>query len=47
MLALIMGGLALLLIGAIAVTDATASTVLMILGGCVSLGGMAGGPSPT
>ena len=43
MLALIMGGLALLLIGAIAVTDATASTVLMILGGCVSLGGMAGG----
>lgn len=43
MLALIMGGLALFLIGAIAVTDATASTVLMILGGCVSLGGMAGG----
>ncbi len=43
MVGFLMGGLVLLLIGAIAVTDATASTVLMILGGCVSLGGMAGG----
>ena len=43
MVGFLLGGLALFLIGAIAVTDATASTVLMILGGCVSLGGMAGG----
>ena len=43
MVALIMGGLALFLIGGIAVTDATWSAVLMAAGGFISLSGMAGG----
>ena len=43
MVALLMGGLALFLIGAIAVTDGTLSAVLMAAGGLVSVGGMAGG----
>ena len=43
MVAFIMGGLAVFLIGAIAVTDGTLSAMLMAAGGLISLGGMAGG----
>ena len=43
MVAFIMGGLVVFLIGAIAVTDGTLSGVLMAAGGLISLGGMAGG----
>ena len=43
MVAFIMGGLAVFLIGGIAVTDGTLSAVLMAAGGIISLGGMAGG----
>ena len=42
MLAFQMGGLALFLVGAIAVTDATWSAALMAVGGCIWLGGTAG-----
>ena len=43
MVAFLMGGLVVFLIGAIAVTDGTLSAVLMAVGGLVSLGGLAGG----
>ena len=43
MVGFLFGGLALFLIGAIAVTDSTWSAVLMAAGGLVSVGGMAGG----
>jgi len=43
MVAFLMGGLVVFLIGSIAVTDSTLSAVLMAAGGLISLGGMAGG----